>query len=163
MILNKNKWKIGLCVNYLAVQEESKAWRTRSCPHCLAAQQGTLNFACSLWFAAVYASVYQKQKGNRRVRVKSPPKAMSLYVGPSNTVLPVVPKSLLNWPCVFGLVCFFPNCLKILFFKKRIKKQKLHALEIKVQCIQWLYSCLLISCVGTPIFKTFCIKFVKPL
>lgn len=96
-------------------------------------------------------------------KVKSPPKAMSLYVGPSNTVLPVVPKSLLNWPCVFGLVCFFPNCLKILFFKKRIKKQKLHALEIKVQCIQWLYSCLLISCVGTPIFKTFCIKFVKPL
>lgn len=108
-------------------------------------------------------TVYQKQKGNKRVRVKSPPKAMSLYVGPSSTVLPIVPKSLLNWPCVFGLVCFFPNCLKILFFKKRIKKQKLRALEIKVQCIQWLYSCLLISCVQTPIFKKFCIKFVKPL
>lgn len=104
-------------------------------------------------------TVYQKQKGNKRVRVKKVLLRQWAYM----LDLPTVPKSLLlNWSCVFGCVCF-SNCLKILFFKKRIKKQKPHALEIEVQCIQRLYSCLLISCVRTPIFKKFCIKFGKPL
>jgi len=62
------------------------------------------------------------------------------------------------------VLCVFPNCFKVLFFKNRIKEQKLRAFEIKVQCIPRLYSCeLLISWVQAPIFKKFCIKFGKPL
>lgn len=36
-------------------KQKSKAQRIHSCPYGLAAWEGTLNFACSIWFATVYA------------------------------------------------------------------------------------------------------------
>lgn len=72
---------------------------------------------------------------------KNPPKAISLYL------LDLSIQCFKLFPNLFLLdpVCLvlrvFPNYFKILFFKNRIKEQKLRALEIKVQCIPWLYSC----------------------